>query len=178
MPLGLESAGTLTDAAIHPWRRYFARSLDYTIAGLVVVAVIGFANPSFFNRQTSALVLALLTMALWVPFEGLLLAKYGTTPGKAFMKLRVTPVTSDDPAPFDLTLARALRVWFGGLACGLPLLSLAAMIVGYESLRRRGATWWDRQLEFAVRETGPLGADRVIGLILIFGGLLALALAR
>jgi hypothetical protein len=94
------------------------------------------------------------------------------------MKLRVTPVTSGDPAPFDITLARALRVWFGGLACGLPLLSLAAMIVGYESLRRRGATWWDRQLELAVRETGPLGADRIIGLILIFGGLLFLALAK
>jgi uncharacterized RDD family membrane protein YckC len=177
MPL-VESAGTLTDAAIHPWRRYFARSLDYMIAGAAVGAVIGLANPSFFNRQTSALILALLTMALWVPFEGLLLARYGTTPGKAFMRLRVTPITSQDPAPFDITLARALRVWFGGLACGLPLISLAAMIVGYESLRRRGATWWDRQLELAVRETGPLGADRIIALVLIFGGLMALALTR
>lgn len=178
MPLLLESTGMLTDAAIHPWRRYFARSLDYILAGLVVGAVIGLLDPTFLTGETASLFLAVLTMALWVPFEAVMLARYGTTPGKAFMKLHVTPVTSDEPAPFDVTLARALRVWFGGMACGFPLLSLVAMIIGYESLRRRGMTWWDRQLELTVRETGPLGPGRVFGLIIIFGGLAVLALTR
>ncbi|MEJ2187008.1 MAG: RDD family protein [Gemmatimonadota bacterium] len=178
MPLLVESAGTMTEAAIHPWRRYFARSLDYAIAGAVVGAVIGLFDTSFFNNDAAGLFMAVLTMALWVPFEAVLLAMYGTTPGKAYMKLRVTPLDSEDPAPFDTTLARALRVWFGGMACGVPLLSVIAMLIGYESLRSRGETWWDRQLELAVRETGPLGVGRVFGLILIFGGLVALALVR
>jgi uncharacterized RDD family membrane protein YckC len=160
---------------IHPWRRYFARSIDYSVAGAVLGALIGFFNPSFYRNQAAGILLAMLAMALWVPLEALLVARYGTTPGKAFMNLRVTPADSDEPARFDAALGRALRVWFGGVACGAPLLSFVAMVIGYESLRRRGAMWWDRQLEFTVQAIGPLSWARIGGLILFFGVLVALA---
>lgn len=160
---------------IHPWRRYFARSIDYSVAGAFLGAIIGFFSPSFYRNQAAGILLAMLAMALWVPLEALLLARYGTTPGKAFLHLRVTHNDSEDPAPFDATLGRALRVWFGGVACGAPLLSFVAMVIGYESLRRHGATWWDRQLQFTVHATAPLGAGRIVGLILFFGVLVALA---
>ncbi len=179
MPLVLESTAPLTEAAIQPWRRCLARCLDYAIAGVVVDAVIQILDASFFDNGTAWLFVAVFAAALWVPVEAVALATYGTTPGKAFLKLRVMPVTSlEEPATLDVTLARALRVWLGGIACAFPLICLIAMLIGYDSLRRGGATWWDQQLELAVRETGPLGLGRVVGLVLIFGALAAFVFMR
>ncbi|MDO4269591.1 MAG: MerR family transcriptional regulator [Eubacteriales bacterium] len=79
----------------HPWRRYFARSVDLALYGLPVMLVemrlLRF-NPallSFAGRLLEIVVTGYIAIALMLLFEPLFLSQWGTTPGKWLLGLAV-----------------------------------------------------------------------------------------
>ena len=68
---------------------------------------------------------------------------------------------------------RCQRVWWRGLATGLPLVSLVTLVEAYLRLKREGISSWDRDGGFVVSH-GPIRAYRVLlffGLLILFLGL-------
>jgi DNA-binding transcriptional MerR regulator len=126
----------------HPWRRYFARMLDFSIYSAIWLAVLalGFhvnvpamaGRMSFFNTLVAGLLMLFL--------EPLLLQLFGTTPGKWIFGLHLEDEDGCRPAysdGFDRTLTAIglglgyfipITIWSGsGKATKLPRKREAAM---------------------------------------------------
>jgi hypothetical protein len=95
------------------------------------------------------------SMMLWIPIEAVLLATWGTTPGKFVLDIRVQGDLS-----FRRSLSRAVQVQFKGLAAGIPFVAIVAGIRSYKRLSARGVTAWDEALDLRV-EHGPVTPLRV-----------------
>jgi hypothetical protein len=69
---------------------------------------------------------------------------------------------------YSAALARSLKVWWRGLAAGVPLVSLFTLITAYQRLKRNQRTSWDAEGGFMVQH-GKVGWPRVLlALALLF----------
>jgi hypothetical protein len=158
----------------HPWRRWFARITDVSLAALVIGLVVGIADPTSPLFETSGVVWNLLALLVWVPVDGLLLATFGSTPGKRLLGMSVR-TEAGDGGRLDLgqALNRSFRVWFFGLGAGIPIVSLITMVVAHERLKKNGTTSWDRDVGAVVLHR-PVTVEAMVLLALLWIGLLAL----
>lgn len=106
----------------HPWRRYFARSMDLGLYGLVIMAVLllGFHVPmEIMTSRAVGLAVGWLANLPMLLLEPLMLSRWGTTPGKAIFGIKVL-----DPEGQKLSLLQARRrtmtVFARGMGFGLP----------------------------------------------------------
>lgn len=150
------------DSTPHPWRRYFARMTDVMIFGMALGLAIGVAETDI--SAVSDVVLGLIVAFVWVFVEAVLLATWGTTPGK-WMLSTTLRTTAGDKLGFPAALGRSLTVWIKGIGLGVPIVTLFTGVQAYKRLTEDGETSWDREGGFRVGHT-PLTA----------GGLGALAL--
>lgn len=157
-----------TDVKPHGWRRYFARSLDNLIVGgltWALIAMVAYAVApeeadaffKVFDGPASRVVDVILTLIVAIPGNALLIGLTGLSIGKWVFGIRVLK----DGAPIGV--ARALRrevgVWFRGLGCGIPLVSLATMLSSGAYLDDHRITPWDKAQQLTViHRPATLGA--------------------
>lgn len=116
---------------IHPWRRYFARTLDYFLFQtflrflfIVVLRIRGFYSPIWDH------IYIILSMAAFVPAEAWMLSKWGTTPGKWMFGIRLESVQGGHLS-FREALDRAWNVYTNGACIGIPVLATLSYIQWY-----------------------------------------------
>jgi uncharacterized RDD family membrane protein YckC len=159
-------------ASPHPWHRWLARILDVGFFGGLLGMVMGAVAPDVLLRAND-IALNLMLLALWVPVETLLISAYGTTPGKALLRIRV--VSADGYSlGAGTALERSFQVWMRGLGFGVPVVSLVTMILSYSRLEKQGATAWDHALGVRVAQR-HVGAGRWMFIAAIVLGVLWLA---
>lgn len=138
----------------HPWRRFFARTVDELFFGLIFFFLFYFVssfvlyrlNPEyannllkiFSNRYISAFILQI----LWIPSESLFVCIIGATPAKWLFGIRVLDF-SRNRLSFWASLKRALLVITWGEGCGLPIVILITRLCAYSRLNKTGSTFWD-----------------------------------
>lgn len=127
-----------------PWRRYFARNLDYSLCLLIwtlIQALVFRANVLAFSTAQEMLN-TFVALVLLLLLEPLFLHFLGTTPGKALFDLRLT--RSDGSF---LSLGEGYRrtalVLVAGLGLMIPFISLATLIFSYLRCRRREPMVWE-----------------------------------
>lgn len=146
----------------HPWRRYFARNLDYACGGFVLAVAIGLGESYGFLRHetrdflTHPYVLGTLACFQWMLIECFILKSFGNTPGKKLFGLRLV-----SNSPQSSLEKRAFAVWVRGVAFGLPILWWATASQAYSRLKRTGKTSWDEDYGFTV-DAEPLGWSRSV----------------
>lgn len=116
--------------------------------------------------QTNPFVFSFIATLAFVFIEAAMLSTWGTTPGKAI--LRVSIVRGDGQLPsYNEALSRSLRVWIRGMGMNLPIVTLVTQARAYTCLSREGVTSWDRDGELNVHHQliGPL---RIAAVVLIF----------
>ncbi len=140
----------------HPWRRFFARMIDYQISGLIFTGLVlstRLAPDSIINplqvqntlQLSSSFAMGFFSMALWVVLEPLILSQFNNTPGKALLRLKLVP--NDEHSSY---WKRSFSVWAVGLGFGIPLIETFAAIIAATRLKKRGITDWDRWYGFSV----------------------------
>jgi len=110
--------------------------------------------------------------------ESAMLASWGTTPGKALLRIRLRNSDGTKLSYAD-GLSRAFKVLIRGQGIGLPLVALFTQIHAYNRLTNQGVTSWDEDGDFDVSHQ-VIGAWRTILTILIlmaFAFLMALGQA-
>lgn len=132
---------------IHPWRRWLARTLDYWWLGVLVDFVIVVLLrirplPGAFMDT----VILILTGALLIPIEAFLLHRFGTTPGKFTMGIRLESVNGGN-LTMDGALRRGWAVYKEGVGFRIPILSLVMMAHKY--LRLTGRTFLLAKREYS-----------------------------
>jgi uncharacterized RDD family membrane protein YckC len=157
-----------TDTSAHPWRRFFARTLDLSLFGTVSAMIIAFAwavavSPeqaetafSGLDGWVGRLLGGMVLIILGAPLMALSIAWTGGTPGKWLMGVRV-----QRPDGRRLSLGAAFRrevvVGCIGMGLGVPLLSLFFMHNGKEALEAHDETSWDEDRNVVVhRDDGAL----------------------
>ena len=130
----------------HPWRRYFARMIDYSLLNmaelflLVVVLRIRPVNDFVYTVFGFAIV----THLLWIPIEGLLLHCWGTTPGKWIMGIHIESENGGKLSISD-AMSRAWDVLMYGFGFTIPIYGLWRLYRSYKDYVEGGYTRWDRE---------------------------------
>lgn len=162
------------EASRHPWIRYWARTIDTVIAAFGLAIVLAFLSPGAFSDDESGYALVFSALFVWIFVEAMMLATWGTTPGKALLRVRVAQ--NGQPPRFGTALSRSFRVWFFGLGIGFPVVTAITMLVAYNKLMKGGQTSWDRKLDLTVLHS-EIGALRWAVLVVILIGLFMLNVA-
>ncbi len=156
------------DTGLHPWRRFFARTIDLFFAVPLLIAL-HVILPLLFPSKASQIVGALtnpITAAviiywLWVPVEAALLATIGTTPAKWIFGIRVLKFDGRKLA-FAEALKRAAFACILGDGLGIPGAALFTRAYAYDRLKKTETTAWDTACGSVVHHS-QWGAGRFIG---------------
>lgn len=157
-----------------PWRRFFADGFDVLVNGVtalfLLVMVLARVAPAvavgFLQVLTSPageFVFAVAVCALAALLNAWWIARFGTTPGKALLGLRIRRADLSRLS-FGLALNRQIRQVFLGNALGIVPMIFVTWIVGYVKLRRNGVTPWDRECGTVVL-CRPRGGTELAGAI-------------
>jgi uncharacterized RDD family membrane protein YckC len=139
----------------HPWRRFFARSIDLLILG--PVAAFGFMLIFFVTGQSifanallqevnNIIIAPVALYLLYIPFEALLISKTRTTLGKFIFGIKVIHRTGEKLS-YTSALKRAYIVWLRGDGLGLPVVSFLTRLHSYIILRKTRTTPWDKYVD-------------------------------
>jgi uncharacterized RDD family membrane protein YckC len=151
-----------------PWIRYWARMVDVALWSMVGGLLMAIFLPDLLD-STNEVGLGIVLLLGWVFVEALLLTSFGTTPGKALLRIAVT-TDGGDKLPYGTALQRSFLVFIKGMGLGLPLISLIPMIVAHGNLSKSGRTTWDRDLDLRVvhREVGFVRGAAVVAILVLF----------
>ena len=136
-----------------PWRRFFARSFDLSIAQLVIYAILCLCFRLNIT-QTANLVdwlLGYLAWALLLPLEALCISRFGTTPGKALMGISITDAY-ERPLSFGDAAMRTWEMFGRGQGYHLPIYSVYRNWKSYKEVKNGEELEWDQQLTVTAKE--------------------------
>jgi uncharacterized RDD family membrane protein YckC len=149
----------------HWSRRFWARWFDLHLFGLLWWGGMRWAGRDLVAALTNPW-LVLAQLAPWFLIEAFLLHRFGTTPGKYLLGLRVRS-ENGQPIPLGACLIRCFRVWGVGLGFGLPMLVELCQIVALWVGRRTGRAWWDFTSHLRVT-TDAIPVARIIAFAALF----------
>lgn len=109
--------------------------------------------------------LAMLHFIPWFAIEAVLIHRFGTTPGKWLLDLRVI---NPDGRKLDLTesIRRASRVMVFGIGLGWYLLSWVCQVMAFITTRKLGKSLWDQAGGHNV-VGGPLNPPKLVTFVLV-----------
>jgi len=149
---------------ISPWRRYFARLLDLSLYALPYHAVLMLCfnvNFSLPRVQLLTVIDSIVGFLLMLLIEPLLLHRFGTTPGKWLLGLRVEYLGRGHWGWLDC-LNRTYGVVSRAYGWGIPFYSLYRMAKTWELVKAGSELPWDTDCETMC--TGkPLRWQQVLG---------------
>ena len=137
----------------HPWRRFFARFLDFE---LTYVAVWFIATMVLRIRVVSDIGMIFVNYVVWflqVPIEAAWIHFLGTTPGKWIFGIRVEAIEGGR-LTYGEALERAWRAYYAGMGMNIPLLRLWCFWRGYRAHKDEWDTDWDEYSEVSFRDWG------------------------
>lgn len=149
----------------HLARRFWARWLD-----LMVYTAIWWLLMYVAGRDIGAIILnPWMQLSIYLPWfmiEAWLLHRFGTTPGKWLLGIRVV---NDDDTTLTLksSIWRSVRVWIAGIGFGWGLLSVLCQAMSWFTARRIGKPVWDYMGKHKIT-VAPMSAFKIITFVLLF----------
>ena len=125
-----------------PWRRFFARDLDFMLYNLLSVAL-------FYDFLYSKLLSLLATAAMMLLIEPLLLHLFGTTPGKWIFGIRITD-NEERRLQYGAGVERTWTVLWEGEALRIPVIMYYFLYKSYKTCENgEKLPWeWDSEVTY------------------------------
>ncbi len=139
-----ERAETLPKSVVRPWTRFWARNLDFWFFFLfcftlmLTMRALGWIDTSMEGFMNALLML----MPVMHLMEAYCLDRWGTTPGKALVGIRIVDAEGKT-LNFGAALRRSLGVFVIGLGCYVPIFQIIAVPYAYYSLVKNRRSFWD-----------------------------------
>lgn len=161
----------------HPWIRYFARIFDVYLSTVFIIILWLMLHPVSYNAILGTVpqyVAWIILYIIWIFIEAILLATWGTTPGKWLLTAKVLDINGNR-LNFGTALKRGFRVFLYGLGLMIPLISLIAVITAYNHLKKPniyiGRSSWDIASNSAVVVRKSSAWRVVLAIVLILATL-------
>ncbi|MDR2366284.1 MAG: RDD family protein, partial [Zoogloeaceae bacterium] len=147
LPAAQNAPPPISGGQHHPWRRYFARMVDLSTTGLLLLFLLMVAAFATMPEQAERLAKALdnpiiagaVLCLVWLPVDAAFLSLFGSTPAKWLFGIRVT-YPGGGLLSFSEALKRACLVWIQGLGFGIPLVVIFTHLFAYRRLAKTGTT--------------------------------------
>jgi uncharacterized RDD family membrane protein YckC len=160
------------DRSNHPWRRFFARTVDllflavplYLAAFFGLLKILPDDSTKIVEILTNEVAAAIFAYWLWVPVEAWFLATFGATPAKWIFGIKVL-AADGQKLTYPAALKRAASVCIFGDAFGIPVFALFSRAYAYDKLKKTGTTKWDGVAGSVVQHQS-WGAGRVVATVL------------
>lgn len=156
-----------------PGARLMARMIDYALYIALFYIIISLLNIKYNANLLPG------SVYVWLPcllLEGILLSRFGTTPGKALMGIRLSIFGEVERLSVMRACMRSIIVF--ALGCGLmiiPLMPLTGLLALWQ-LRRRGITNWDANCNTIPVQVRPSSTERtMLGFLIIFGSFISMS---
>ncbi|MGD9417953.1 MAG: RDD family protein [Verrucomicrobiota bacterium JB025] len=148
-----------------PIRRFWARWMDLYLFGAFWWLTMWAVGRDIEATLNNAWVMLLL-YAPWFLGEIYFIHRFGTTPGKWLLGIRVT---NDDGSLLDLTEStrRTMRVYFLGIGFGISIVSVICQALSLFTVHRIGKPIWDHAGGHRV-STSPLNPLRLVVFVIVF----------
>ena len=162
-----------------PWRRFFARHFDLflytTLWSLLGILLLGL-SPSSETGSSWFGAGGLVSVVMMVLLEPLLLATWGTTPGKWLLGLRVRNNTGQKLSYGEGSYRTLQALWYGA-GMFIPIFELFRGYKYYYDCTEGKTLPWEWDSELHLKDEKPTRAFALMGCAAAAVGLLALALA-
>lgn len=151
---------------VRPWVRYWARTIDEALFGIMSGIVLAMIHPP--ALELNGALLGVMFSFVYAFVEPGMLCSWGTTPGKALLNIRLRKADESLPSYGD-ALSRAFNVWTRGMGLGIPIVAFFTQLNAYSKLSKDGITSWDKEGGFRISHK-KVGAGRVIAIIALLIG--------
>lgn len=137
----------------HPWRRYFARQLDFQIYQILwfitLYLIIGIhpIKSNFVNYLSSFVVFILMIF-----IEPALISKFGTTIGKSIFGLYITDFEGNKPS-YSSALSRTWSVFSQGEGCNIPIYNIWRNYKSYKACKEGEDLPWELGFNYTITDT-------------------------
>lgn len=168
------------EVEIHPWRRYLARRLDYTVFTLLIefiLVVVVRIRPYGIHNTFLQWLAVFGTHLLIMPLNALLLSIFGTTLGKQIMGYRVES-HNVGKMYFSQALYREFATFCRGMGLLIPFYEQWRLYKSYKEYRETGDLAYDEEgLVVFTKELNAvkIGA-RCAAVLLIVGAIIGIAM--
>jgi len=136
----------------YPWRRFFARSIDIALYGIIIVFIIGYVlRWPIKNSITLSTLQLMLSCLIMLFIEPLLLKYLGTTPGKCLFGLVLRTKENKKLSYFD-GLFRTFYVIKDGYGFGVPLYELYRKYVSFKTCSDKKELTWDQGFSYQIKD--------------------------
>lgn len=150
-PSAEKGSGADTEYA-GPWRRFFARDLDWALLTLLYTFVAMSLMGIDYNKATWGNgLLVVVLMGVTAIVEPLFLCTLGATPGKLLLGMRVLDRYGRKLSYTD-AFGRTLGVLFWGLGLHIPIFSLWRLIKSWKDASSDYALPWEKGSDVCVRD--------------------------
>lgn len=166
---------------LHPWLRYFAKSIDLNIYNILFLILLGLGMLVTIGAKLGFAAIVAIAIIAWVPtnilLEPFLFSTFGTTPGKALANIKVSHADGSQLS-FGQALQRYLCLLLctamlfvmacSALATFIPPLQRLVLLLGFVSvcciayqyfrMLKTGRTTWDNRqdLTYAISSRSGL----------------------
>ena len=149
-PPDVNSFREIIPREVHPWRRYFARILDYLLvnASALFVLVVVFRIRPFSSGAFRLLGFA--SAFLSTPILAYCVSKWGTTAGKWAFGIRLESVNGAKLS-YENAFHREWSVLWYGFGLTVPIVSLILLLKARKRENNGIAQPWDEETEFEYR---------------------------
>ncbi len=139
-----------------PFRRFFARSFDLTLSHIAVLAILSLLarfNVTTFSSFAQWFWMFVAALC-WLLIEPLLLSKFGTTPGRWLLGIRLEHIDGRRLSYAEAS-DRSRRVFFRGQGLLIPGINLFCLGKSLWTYMNKGVMGWDDETDVIADETRP-----------------------
>ncbi len=177
----LSKAAAAPPQVFRPWRRFFARMLDWWLYGrlwfVLQLLVLNRNAANWSNTLWGLIVDTVVQIGLLLALEPIFLSRWGTTPGKWLLGLRVTH-KSGRLLTHAEALARTGQVLSRGMGFAIPIYDLVRQYKSYKICAAGERQVWDEDTAYTLRAESGKQIAAYLGTVLLVLGLLFLALGQ
>ncbi len=136
-----------------PWRRFFARTLDFTLYSIFVsfVQVVVFHQITSAQSAFSATIDGIVVLLLMLFVEPLLLTIFGTTPGKAVFGLRLESHEGGKLTYYDAFM-RTFGMLKYGMGFQIPFYNIYRHVQSYKACNQGEILPWDELVSYTLKD--------------------------
>lgn len=155
----------------HPWRRFFARTLDitfYTLIWQVFTRLV--LNWNIEKGIFITVINTYFPLLIMLILEPLLLSKYGTTLGKLVFGLVVRNL-DDEKLTYQQGWHRTFGVFRKGIGYNIPLYNILLMINCYDDCKAQKVLPWEKNLSYNIKDKKIIRIIVCIAIFILIGGI-------
>lgn len=155
----------------YPWRRYFARTLDQSLYGLIWVTFTDLVrNLTIENAFLVCIIKSYALIGIMLLLEPFLLSKYGTTLGKWIFGLSIRNLDGGK-LTYKQAWHRTFGVFRAGLGYNIPIYDLLIMANCYGDCKSQRLLPWEKDTLYTIKDRRAYRIILYIALLILMGGI-------